>query len=217
MGRNWWPQRLALANRLEVPGYRCLHGAGKGVGSSTPITPPSLKSMAAEALSDRPSDPNRRYRALVLSCHARESESRPDLQRRVKRAGIYCHRPGRSLELRQAHFDVPSLRTAIAKGDGDRADAFRLSAVIVSGVLPPGAETVWCRWMIVSVSLTAGFRGTPSSGHSPGVWRGNQPRRSPLVWESPRSRVRFRRLQWSRIRRSLLRLETRSASPCSSS
>ena len=58
---------VALANPSTVLEITCLHGAGKGAGSSTPITTPSLKS-AAEAVVEaavRPEPPVSSTRVVV--------------------------------------------------------------------------------------------------------------------------------------------------------
>ena len=62
----------------------------------------------------------------------------------------------------------------------------RESPVIVRDVLPPGPKTVWCRWMIVSISLP-GARGTPTRGTSPENALEPDPKKFAGMGEPPKS------------------------------
>jgi len=63
---------------------------------------------------------------------------------------------------------------------------FRESPVIVIGVLPPGPDTAWCRWMTVS-TLLPGPSGTPWSATNPEYASEPVPKKFAGMGEPPKS------------------------------
>lgn len=135
---------VALVNPSKFLDIAVLHGAGKGWGSSTIISPPSLKSEAeAAAVSAvRPEPPVSSTSVVVPRVKVNLGQT---FSVESKLLAFIVIVPVEALKI-----DRPTLTSQVCVLPLEKLTVigvmlFRLSAVIVSGVLPPGAETVLCR------------------------------------------------------------------------